>query len=372
MTSPNLSKTKKIIKVLFLSKINPVKNESIKENIKEIFENPNTYFNLSNESPNKYIIGKKIQGPRYDKNNKLIPYSIVGKIYQNKTKSISIFEKRLSASIIKKSFSNYFKKFSFHRKNTFNYEDNQFNNQLKTIFSKFDDSIKKNEKKEINSFLKNIPNDLNDTVKKHLILQEQSFINQNKINSYRKNLKKKIKEKIKDTNRVLLLSLSDSYREKKELNEFLDKSDNHNYQYNSQNWIINLRKPINYKGINKGFINNGNKSNPLWSSYIKKSDKIYEKIRKPYTPDYNKTYKNTLIKNDSFLNNNSKLKNYINRCININQLEVNGKKLLDFEKKNAKLLKGRKKLVQLKYDKESTKDLSLIDNWKYKGSNTII
>ena len=67
------------------------------------------------------------------------------------------------------------KRFSFHRK-TFNYEENQFNNQLKTIFSKFDDSIKKNEKKEINSFLKNIPNDLNDTVKKHLILQEQSFI----------------------------------------------------------------------------------------------------------------------------------------------------------------------------------------------------
>ncbi len=371
MTSPNFNKKKSKIKMLFLSKVDPVKNESIKENIKEIFENPETYFNLSKDSsPNKYIIGKKIQGPRYDKNNKLIPYSILGRMYQNKSKPKSIFEKRFSASIIKNSFSNYYiKKFSFHRKNTFNYEDNQFNNQLKTIFSKFDDNIKN--KKEMNSFLKNIPNELNDTVKKHLILQEQNFINQNKIDSYRKILRNKIKEKIKDNNRVLLLSLSDSYREKKELNEYLDKSDNHNYQYNSQNWIINLRKPLNYKGIKKGFINIGNKLNPLWSPYIEKTEKIFEKIIKPHTPDYNKNLKKILIKNDSFLNNNSKLKNYINKCINMNQLEVNGKNLLNFEEKNARLLRGKKKLIKIKYDKESIKDLSLIDNWKFKGLNTI-
>ena len=369
MTSPNFNKKKSKIKTLFLTKVNPVKNKSIKENIKEIFENPETYLNLSKDSPNKYIIGKRIQGPRYDKNNKLIPYSIVGRINKSKSKPKISFEKRFS--FVKKSFSNYYmKRFSFHRK-TFNYEENQFNNQLKTIFSKFEDNIKNNEKKEINSFLKNIPNDLNDTVKKHLILQEQNFINQNKIDSYRQNLRNKIKEKIKDNNRVLLLSLSDSYREKKELNEYLDKSDNHNYQYNSQNWIINLRKSIKYKGIRKGFINIGNKINPLWSPYIERSTKICEKIRKPHTPDYNRTFKKILIKNDSVLNTNSKLKNYMNRCININQLEVNGTKLLDFEEKNVKLLKGKKKLISIKYDKESTKDLSLIDNWKYKGMNTI-
>ena len=81
--------------------------------------------------------------------------------------------------------------------------------------------------------------------------------------------------------------------------------------------------------------------------------------------------KKILIKNDSFLNNNSKLKNYINKYINMNQLEVNGKNLLDFEEKNARLLRGKKKLIKIKYDKESIKDLSLIDNWKFKGLNTI-
>ena len=55
----------------------------------------------------------------------------------------------------------------------------------------------------------------------------------------------------------------------------------------------------------------------------------------------------------------------------MNQLEVNGKNLLDFEEKNARLLRGKKKLIKIKYDKESIKDLSLIDNWKFKGLNTI-
>ena len=55
----------------------------------------------------------------------------------------------------------------------------------------------------------------------------------------------------------------------------------------------------------------------------------------------------------------------------MNQLEVNGKNLLNFEEKNARLLRGKKKLIKIKYDKESIKDLSLIDNWKFKGLNTI-
>ena len=34
------------------------------------------------------------------------------------------------------------------------------------------------------------------------------------------------------------------------------------------------------------------------------------------------------------------------------------------------MLKGRKKMFKLSYDKDSMKNLNLINNWKYKGFNT--
>ena len=62
---------------------------------------------------------------------------------------------------------------------------------------------------------------------------------------------------------------------------------------------------------------------------------------------------------------------YMNRTSKMNNLEVKGNNLLDFESKNVKLLKGRKMIHKVHYDRDSLKDLELINNWKYKGFNTI-
>ena len=43
-----------------------------------MFNNPNLFLQLPYESNNNYIVGKKLQGPRYDSEDKLISYSVIG------------------------------------------------------------------------------------------------------------------------------------------------------------------------------------------------------------------------------------------------------------------------------------------------------
>ena len=54
----------------------------------------------------------------------------------------------------------------------------------------------------------------------------------------------------------------------------------------------------------------------------------------------------------------------MNKTMNMIDLEIKGRDLLKVEEENVKLLKGKKKLVHLKYDKESLRDINIIENWK--------
>ena len=65
-------------RTLFLTKIKLDNYSNIKKRIKKLFEDPENYLKLPNECESKFIIGKNIIGPRYDNQNKLIPYTIVG------------------------------------------------------------------------------------------------------------------------------------------------------------------------------------------------------------------------------------------------------------------------------------------------------
>ena len=365
-------------RTLFLSKIkNPSKNEIIKKKIKTIFDSPETYLRLSNEGPFKFVVGKQLKGPRYDNNNKLIPYSIVGKLYQLKNKKKNNHENKLPNPLNRRNSS--FKHFGSKKSSIINFNDNHINdNELNYIFNNYEKNIKKN-RTISNSFLNEIPNNLNDTVKKHLFLQEKNFKNKYEIDTFRKRLKHKIQNKIKNKTKLLLLSTSDNYREKKELNEYLDKSEESNIGNSFQNWSSSLRKPKNFKGIRKGIINYGTDKNPFWAQFKENIPKIIERIKKPNSINMNNSilYKNhfNYIKSDSFdfCNStiNSKFQSFNNQTLNISQLEVKGENLLDFEENNIKLLKGKKKMVKLSYDKDSLKNLNLINNWKYKGFNTL-
>jgi hypothetical protein len=57
-------------KTFYSSKLVPHTNEIIEKEVKNLFNDPNTYLQLPSESNFKFVIGKKIQGPRYDSENK--------------------------------------------------------------------------------------------------------------------------------------------------------------------------------------------------------------------------------------------------------------------------------------------------------------
>jgi hypothetical protein len=80
-----------------------------------------------------------------------------------------------------------------------------------------------------------------------------------------------------------------------------------------------------------------------------------------------------MYKTQSFkelIKSSSNFKKFMNKTNNIGRLKVKGKNLLKVEEDNYRLLKGKtKKILHLKYDKESLKDLNICDNWQYKTFN---
>ena len=59
-------------KTYVLTKLQPHTNEDIEKQVKNLFIDPNTYLQLPSESKINFVVGKKIQGPRYDSDQKLI------------------------------------------------------------------------------------------------------------------------------------------------------------------------------------------------------------------------------------------------------------------------------------------------------------
>jgi hypothetical protein len=96
----------------------------------------------------------------------------------------------------------------------------------------------------------------------------------------------------------------------------------------------------------------------------------FENIMNPN--NYN-VFNNTMYKTQSFkelIKSSSNFKKFMNKTNNIGRLKVKGKNLLKVEEDNYRLLKGKtKKILHLKYDKESLKDLNICDNWQYKTFN---
>ena len=142
-----LSKQSK--KTYLVNKINPEANNKIKEEIKNLFNNPDTYLQLPSDYEIPFVIGKRIQGPRYDLDDKLIPYTIVGnpkfiknKLYTNNNNSTSrILYSNQSKYNIQKNINDNSKSSRIS------------DNQVKSIFSKCKYNIDNNNKKKMNFYL---------------------------------------------------------------------------------------------------------------------------------------------------------------------------------------------------------------------------
>ena len=362
-------------KTLVVNKISPGSNLKIENEVKNLFDSPDTYLQLPSDSKIPFVVSRRLQGPRYDLDDKLIPYSIVGnpKFLKNKT-NINV-----NNSISRSLYSQQHSRSTMAKNN--NTIDNtkssaMSDNQIKAIFSKCKYNIENNNIKK-NDFLKTIPNSMNDYVIRPLLIQEKNLkLYKNNLNfqkRFNRNLIKRLyistKNDPSESNRVNLLQESDNYITKTETLRYMALNDKKiNFGNGLQNWSMSLRRPKNFEGERRGYVNVGNDNKPYWIILREKYPNQFENIMNPN--NINNEFDKAMYKTQSFnkyISTFPNFKKFMNKTYNIWNLEVKGKNLLKVEEDNYKQLKGKtKRLVHLKYDRDSMKDLNICENWKYK------
>ena len=387
-------------KTYVLTKLKPNINKEIDNNLKNLFSDPNTYLQLPSESQINFVVGKKIQGPRYDSDQKEIPYSVVGGSRLTSRKK-NLKENNMSRSGYNNTSNRIM---SFSNKIDKNLTDGLLVNtihdqQIKIIFNNTRQNMSENKKKYKNDFFEGIPKILNSHVKNKLIIQEKSLLNNEKIeefqNKFQKNLIKSIKEKNhrkQQTNSIKHFLLnsggisnrtisSDSFDSsinfilKKENLLYNTNTINNKVNYPSignglQNWSMSLRRPKNFHGVRRGFINVGTDKNPNFCQLQEKFPNITENI---FNPKWMKNdNKNNFLTISSFKENKefnifNKTIDFFNKTMGLMDLEVKGKKLIDVEEDIFKQLKGKKKISNVKYEKDALKDLNIAEDWNING-----
>jgi hypothetical protein len=356
-------------KTLVVNKINPGSNKTIEKEIKNLFNNPDTFLQLPSDSEIPYVVGRRLQGPRYDLEDKLIPYSIVGnpkfiknKIHSNNNNTSKSLYSNQSKSNLQKNIND-------------NSKTQMSDDQIKAIFSKCKYNIENNINKK-NDFLSSIPLNMKEYVIKPLLMQEKSLDyfkkNEKYQRRFKRNMMKKlfIKEDQLEFTRSDLFTLSENFITKRETLNYLTHNEIQKQFGNGlQNWSMSLRRPKYFEGERRGYVNVGSENKPYWIMLREKCPNQFENIMNPNYfnfQDFNQIMNKTHSFNQ-FMKTSPNFIQFINKTNNIQTLKIKGKNLLKVEEDNYKQLKGKtKKLLHLKYDRESLKDLNICDNWQYK------
>ena len=172
---------------------------------------------------------------------------------------------------------------------------------------------------------------------------------------------------IKKTNKKrenLLLKNYDSFQIKKGILRNIEEKEPLELKMGDKNWYFNLRRPKNFKGIRDVYINIRTNENPFWGRFFETCPKNIMRSRKP------KIHSNDIILNleknpylPKILNGNST----VNEIKKMENLEIKGKNLLDFETTLELNSPGRKKIYnrdQLE-TYEVCKDMSQPEYEKY-------
>ena len=192
-------------------------------------------------------------------------------------------------------------------------------------------------------------------IRKSLINQENIFRKIMKEKKLKKNMQEKIIKKCnKGTVNDLLINKSINFDKKNEEISIIDKNITNNFRYKGNLWNITLRNiPINGKYENIGYLNVGDKYHPMYTIFeINKTIEYFNNPRNGRTKT--EENKKRLKKIYSTLNENNynlKLKHNLQALNNIQNLEINGKNLLDVEDKRESEIKG-KKIMYNKHDLE--------------------
>lgn len=380
-TIPNV-KSVEMKKTLFIKKVPISSNSTFKDDFKLLFENPSTYLRLPGESPKHYIVGKKPTGPRYDEDEKVIPHSIVGTPRMFKRKGQG--NNNSNASRIN-TFHNPPKRQT--SRNVTMANEIISDRHLESLYNKCRNKISDNATKK-NHFLQTIPDRMEDKVIKELKSQE-TCLEKHKIHEeYRKTISNTIRKKLfnssyyklcSDLNnnstlkatklkkkKELLMDQVDMYRMKKSTKDYSHTITNDidpEKRYGRYSWIIGLRRKKNSNGIRKNFINIGSSEKPVWCTVREHLPIINETVVLPGENSGDKMFMQSSSV-EPFVKTSPTLSGYLSKTMNLLDLEISGKDLLEFEEENSKVMRGRKKLVPIKYENDCLKDLEIAENWK--------
>ena len=325
-----------------------------------------------------------VGNPKYIKANKYANSSRPG------SKRISFISRVKEPNIIKlNNFNNYYNIIS--------------DKEIKEIFNNYKNKIKENKSKYKNDLISDneCPKVMKQYMDKTLTLQEKCLkrneYNINKFKNMEDYIQQKMKLKKSDRKRIskcnmnnnsvskdinigseLVMNSGDEYRLKKEAKTIIENRKNNLYALPnvSQNWEMSLRRSKNLNGIRKELLNYGTQKCPLWFITSEKAPQMNEYISKPRkdinyssnaalfsrTNSIQNLYNNELIKNKT---NDDICKNYIKRNSTCDTLEIQGQKLIDVEENICRKLKGRKKLLNIRNNKEEVKDITIHANYTY-------
>ena len=388
--------------------INKLQKQSIIPNLKEkkdlLFEDPENYLKLPTETNFHFVVDRKPKGPRLNSSKKLIPYSVVGyylekpqskkvtrkNVLSNSVSSKSLIRKNLKNSKTKIAQSNDINESSIkeEKKRKKTYRENVTYTEIYDIFNKSRKRINKNfieNLKYKNNICKEVPKLMQQYINEPLSQQERALKNNEKYNNILKRIEKNISKSLKnklinkkvynesiclDKNKYyssnLIQNSGIDYRTKIEKIILNDKKKTPNLILNNhvQNWEMSLRRPRNFKGERREYLNVRTDKNPYWIILTEKNPFEEEKIINPNNNNNNKILLKTVSNNYDYKSikplDIKKIRSNTNDKIN---LKIKGKKIIDIEEKIANKMKGNIKMIDLKYDKESLKDLKIKTNY---------
>jgi hypothetical protein len=309
----NSRSNQKNSKAFFIKKIDVNNCKEIKNNIKNYFFNPDTYF--SNDSPIQ--VGKKQE------------ITEISSIKYRKQKKTTIINNNTSSSKTKSYLIKTEKEKEKERnqiidKNKYEILDN---NKLKYIFDSFKNRIN-SKKKE--AYLKYNNSDLPSNMNMSLRNQQES-IHKAKLNKISTdNLERYLSKKSNKTKDDLIFNKIDNYLYKKEIIKNNENNIIMSENNTRKDWILSLRRPQKINGIRRTIINVNTDKYPFWSYFIEKSNDLKVTSVKPGINLNSKFIKNVIKDSKT---TNSFNKNKINRLKNLDELKVEGDDLFDIEYK---------------------------------------
>lgn len=348
---------------------------------KLLFNEPSNFLKLPNELNINFIINKK----NTIKENRLYRESNLSNNFikmlprrSTRLKSISSFSMKMKKALeTSKKIKQINEEDLIHlrkRKAT----------EVSNIFSKYRKIINKSErnKKDINIELsKEAPNFVKDYINHNLLKQEKALKCQKDYNNIfkkienniskvqlrnskshnkdLKSIKNKTEHKFYESANLIKNSIN-NYRNKIEILKLDEKKKKKNLILENpiRNWQMSLRKPKIFNGIRKGYLNINSDKRPFW---IMKTEKCPNEDEKIINPNINDKNNQTILPQNYLEKSNKKIfrrmKKHLLNLKKYNGLLINGKKLIDFEEKQADDLKGNIKIVELSYDKNSIKDI---------------